>query len=739
MADRRAALVLWLAPVLPSAAVLLAGLSAGRGAALSGVAALAPGVVLAAPRLVPLGSILTESRARWLAALAVVVGLATVAPILPVVAMAGVVAVVALLTPRLPRHPTWGAGALTVLCAAFTLAVHPKGSLPAQVLAVGIQAGLGLVIALAACADPGPAFGAAGPEDRARRLLAPAVCAGACAAGLADLPGAGLASAAVVVGFTLWAADGLAEGTLAGAAAGLAAGAALGPAIPAVGAAAFGGAAAGLFRGRSAWAWPIAGLAGNVLAAILSAQPAWGWTAGAAIGAVAAVIVVSRRPGDHAAANTVLRGPAGGALPRVTASLVDRLRASAEACMTLGRDLAVAPLVPGGGEPSVDVGLHLAELVCPGCPALAACWERKLPKARRMVGELWQAAQIDTVSWRDVGGPETIHCLRPREMAESANRLAALGRQRDEFVRLLAQSRRSVLSPLIGLGRHLADLAEQAAATVEPPAALSPLRDLRTPGAERWTGAAAGGWAFEAVVGSLSRPGRAVNGDTARCRPLRGDRLAIVLSDGMGSGEPAAVISAGAAEHLLACLAAGRSSLDALRQTNDQMVTDGGTERFATLDLALVHLRSGLMEWYKMGAAPGLLLHARAVRELPGGGLPAGILPVPEIRSGRVRLRPGDTVVLVSDGVLERPAGVLVAAGRTARAHWAAEWLGRHGPQSSPMAAARGLLEAARRRVADGDHDDLTVLVCRFQETGADGGNAYATKVVAGVDSAGGT
>src|SRR5690348_2683527 len=94
MAERRAALPAWLAPALQAAAMLLAGLCAGRGAALAGVAALAPGVVLAAPRWVPARAALGETKVRALAALGTAVGMATVAPAVPAAAMAVVVAMV---------------------------------------------------------------------------------------------------------------------------------------------------------------------------------------------------------------------------------------------------------------------------------------------------------------------------------------------------------------------------------------------------------------------------------------------------------------------------------------------------------------------------------------------------------------------------------------------------------------------------------------------------------------------
>jgi stage II sporulation protein E len=283
----------------------------------------------------------------------------------------------------------------------------------------------------------------------------------------------------------------------------------------------------------------------------------------------------------------------------------------------------------------------------------------------------------------------------------------------------------------------LAELAEEVAAASEAPAEAAAPVPAGPPLLTRWERAAgSGALGYEVVAAFLPRPGRSLSGDSVRCRLLRGDRLALVLSDGMGSGEPAAVVSAATAEHVLACLAAGRSPTDALRQTNEQLAADSPGERFATVDLAIVHLRGGLLEWYKMGAAPAWLSQGRGVRELGGGGLPAGILPAPEIRSGRTRLRPGESLVLVSDGILDRPVGA--ALGRAGRGRWAADWLRRHQVHAGGAALAQGLCEAARQRTAGGVHDDLTVVVCRLCETVGAGGSAYGAGDAAGAGAAGG-
>lgn len=642
-----------------------------------------------------------------------------------------------------PRGP---AGWAVPMAAAFVAAVAVDPAwrgLTALVLA-GLQALLlpPTVLAVATLAGRWRADPSAPRSGEQRSTWEPAAVAaagGLCAAGLAgvgpvsvDLRGAAVA---LLISF---AADGPGEAALSGAVAGWVAAltggvwsvapaaSALGGALAAVGAALGGrnprretGAATSARFGRAF------GLGAGALAVAALQDGGWAWCLGMLLGALGTV--GRPAPVEPPRPQSVVGG--------VPADLLPRLRACARACLELSRGLAQVAAAGPEAVPAEREALRLAEEVCPGCPSLRTCWERRLPAARRMVVEVWEAALAGGVRWQQVGGADTIHCLRPRQMAEVANRHAALARQRQEMERLLAASRRSAVSPLLSIGRALGELADELGAARETapedrPTAPPPGRRTAggagatsdgptAPEAEtgvqgRWSAAAGDGcWGFAAAAAAVARPGRAVSGDGFRCRLLPGERLALVLSDGMGSGPLAAVASAAAAEHVLAWLHAGRTPLQALRLTNERLLEDGGAERFATLDLAVIHLRAAQVEWFKMGAPPGFLCHALGVRELPGGGLPAGVLPEPEIRCTRARLRPGDALVLVSDGLLDpgpRPAG----GGRLSRTRWMADWLrarmrGRGGAPEDPGELAAAALAAARRR-AGTDHDDLTVL-----------------------------
>lgn len=690
----------------------------GRAFGLSGVVAFALGWPMVETRR-------ADSPWNWAALAAAALGTAWSVSLRAALAL-GIAGAAALALRGLRRArglPRWipGAGA----AAAVSLVVHPHlGVWPAAALALA-QGGLLPLVAVAAAAlraevvarggrRSGGRGGAAGAPT-GPHLLAAAAAAGICAAGLAlsgSLPFDPRALGLTLLGMWLWDPATGARGALAGAVSGWVAALTGGVGAVAPASLALGWALGWGLADGPPWR-AAAGLTLGALGTAALAGHGWVWAAGVVLGA--GLWSLHARRTAVVAAGGPVPGPG---LPPPAPLWLDRLRTAAHACLELSRGLAqVAAAGVDAWQPGQE-GLRVAEEVCPGCPSLRTCWERRLPRARRLVDGVWRAAVAGGATWQQVGGPDSLYCLRPREMAAVANRHAALARQREELSRLLAASRRSAVTPLLALGRTLEDLADEvAAASSTGPreregagTAVLPPRMVQA----RWRAAPSpdGCWGYSAVAAAVAKPGRTVSGDAFRCRLLPGDRLALLLCDGMGSGPLAAVAASAAAEHVLAWLAAGRPPADALRLGNERLLEDGDAERFATIDLAVVHLRAALIECFKMGAPASFLCHARGVREFPAGGLPAGILPHPEIRSSRGRLRPGDVVVLLSDGAVDRGGGAPGGrAGRWIHDHLRAEAQGEPACGQDPEGLAASLVGAAVQRMPR-DHDDISALVC---------------------------
>ena len=167
--------------------------------------------------------------------------------------------------------------------------------------------------------------------------------------------------------------------------------------------------------------------------------------------------------------------------------------------------------------------------------------------------------------------------------------------------------------------------------------------------------------AMEALAGELRRPLRRgrprlrveraaageVSGDCHLICGVGGGRLLALISDGMGSGYPAARESATAARLVGAPLEL------ALKAANALLLDRFGEDMFATADAAVIDAHTGEAAFGKLAACPTLILRGGEVLRVPGGGLPLGIVSGVEPGMARLRLCPGDTVVMASDGVFD--------------------------------------------------------------------------------------
>ena len=193
-------------------------------------------------------------------------------------------------------------------------------------------------------------------------------------------------------------------------------------------------------------------------------------------------------------------------------------------------------------------------------------------------------------------------------------------------------------------------------------------------------------------------------GDSHLVRMLGSARLALMLSDGMGLGEAAAQESRETLRLLWRFLEAGVSMSLALETVNRQMLARSGEDMFATVDLCVVDLNTGVAEMTKLAACRTLILRGRELLRVEGGRLPLGILEGVQPAVTRVRLRPGDLLVMGSDGVMEAGEALMI------------ERLVRAGAQKPPEQLAGELVREASLRRADSRRDDLTCICARVRD-----------------------
>jgi len=156
---------------------------------------------------------------------------------------------------------------------------------------------------------------------------------------------------------------------------------------------------------------------------------------------------------------------------------------------------------------------------------------------------------------------------------------------------------------------------------------------------------------FQPEVAVCSAGKEQTNGD--RCLWFAGPELKyyLLLCDGMGTGEGAAMEAREACAMLRRLLMAGFPAPYALRSLNS-LCTLRGIPGAVSIDLAQICLETGKAIVYKWGAAPSWLLTGTGAEKIGTAGTPPG-LSVTDSREtvDRLSLRRGETLILLSDGV----------------------------------------------------------------------------------------
>lgn len=157
-----------------------------------------------------------------------------------------------------------------------------------------------------------------------------------------------------------------------------------------------------------------------------------------------------------------------------------------------------------------------------------------------------------------------------------------------------------------------------------------------------------------AGVAARKKSGETVSGDAGTYFKRADGKLYVLLCDGMGSGPEANRESSLAVRLLEQFLQAGVEAGQALNTLSSALALRGEeTGGFTTVDLLQVDLFTGEGELLKLGAAPTYLKKGDAIQKLAGSSLPAGLGEGTAIPTDRftLRLSPGDTVLMVSDGI----------------------------------------------------------------------------------------
>jgi len=154
-------------------------------------------------------------------------------------------------------------------------------------------------------------------------------------------------------------------------------------------------------------------------------------------------------------------------------------------------------------------------------------------------------------------------------------------------------------------------------------------------------------------VAQTTKKGSPVSGDTWLDTKLEDGKYLIAISDGMGSGVEARQSSQIAIKMLERMLYAGFNKEDSLKSINSTIYANAKEDMYATLDIQILDLYKGNMEFIKNGACPTFIKRKGEVTILKSTTLPAGVMPKADLEVYDKDLEDGDLMVICSDGIIE--------------------------------------------------------------------------------------
>lgn len=143
-----------------------------------------------------------------------------------------------------------------------------------------------------------------------------------------------------------------------------------------------------------------------------------------------------------------------------------------------------------------------------------------------------------------------------------------------------------------------------------------------------------------------------VSGDSLLQIRLNDGKYLVALSDGMGTGPEARKSSQIAIKMLERLLMSGfdkDTSIDLINTT----IMNTNEEIFATLDIAIIDLYNGKVEFIKNGACPTYVKNKKKVQIVKSLSLPAGILKDINLTTYDKDIEEQDILVMCSDGILD--------------------------------------------------------------------------------------
>ncbi len=200
-----------------------------------------------------------------------------------------------------------------------------------------------------------------------------------------------------------------------------------------------------------------------------------------------------------------------------------------------------------------------------------------------------------------------------------------------------------------------------------------------------------------------------VSGDCYSFLELSDGSFVMALSDGMGSGQKANRESTTTIELLEKFVECGFEKDLAVKLINSVLVLKSNEDSFSTLDILSVNLYSGEGEFIKIGAAATYILREGQAKAVKSYSLPVGVLKTVEPETSRMVFKPGDIILMMTDGVAD------MIESRGDGIQWITDAF-RDFQSRNPQDIADYVLGQAKKMASNEVGDDMTVFAARVWE-----------------------
>lgn len=156
-------------------------------------------------------------------------------------------------------------------------------------------------------------------------------------------------------------------------------------------------------------------------------------------------------------------------------------------------------------------------------------------------------------------------------------------------------------------------------------------------------------------IAALLEPARTVGGDFYDCFMLDARRLFFVVADVSGKGLPAALFMASAKSHIKSAALREAEVGEALTRAQDEIARENPEQLFVTAFAAALDVQTGELEYANAGHEPPFRRRPNGGPERLSapGGPPLCVIDDYVYSSERIRLEPGEWVLIVTDGATE--------------------------------------------------------------------------------------